>query len=103
LTEIDLHGLFVEEALERVEQRIRLCRSRSIDHLIVIVGRGNHSANGISRLKPAVTKLITEHQLRCTPNRPNSGCLYIEFVSAGEVSTGDSWLSVLFGNNCIIL
>jgi DNA-nicking Smr family endonuclease len=41
--EIDLHGLFVQEAIEKAEERIDQCKRQGVDHLIIIVGRGNHS------------------------------------------------------------
>jgi DNA-nicking Smr family endonuclease len=41
--EIDLHGLFVQEATERAEEAIARCQREGRDHLTIIVGRGNHS------------------------------------------------------------
>ncbi|KAG9306484.1 hypothetical protein G9A89_008420 [Geosiphon pyriformis] len=98
--EIDLHGLFVKEALEYTEERIKLCKANRIDTLMIIVGKGNHSLNGIPKLKPAIGELVQKYQFRCTPNKPNSGCLYVEF----NHGKGDlSWFDKLFGDNgCVI-
>ncbi|KAL8918058.1 MAG: hypothetical protein Q9208_007580 [Pyrenodesmia sp. 3 TL-2023] len=52
--ELDLHGQFVEEAEEILEARINHARSTGQSHLHVIVGKGNHSANHIQKLKPKV-------------------------------------------------
>lgn len=41
--EVDLHGLFVQEATERAEEAIARCQREGRDHLTIIVGRGNHS------------------------------------------------------------
>jgi DNA-nicking Smr family endonuclease len=41
--EIDLHGLFVQEATDRAEEAIARCQREGKDHLTIIVGRGNHS------------------------------------------------------------
>ncbi|CAG8492294.1 119_t:CDS:2, partial [Ambispora leptoticha] len=91
--ELDLHGLFVTEALEYTEQRIQYCKSMKAKNLVIIVGKGNHSIGGVSKLKPAVAELINKYQIRCTPNRPNPGCLFLEF----DQGKGDlSWFDRLF-------
>jgi DNA-nicking Smr family endonuclease len=77
LTEIDLHGLHVSEALDRVEQRLKQCEARGEKQLIVIVGRGNHSAGGVQKVKPAMEQLIQRHRLRVAVGSPNEGCLTI--------------------------
>ncbi|KAI8344431.1 hypothetical protein BC941DRAFT_387036 [Chlamydoabsidia padenii] len=88
-TEIDLHGLFVQEASERVDAALRRCEMEHHDHLVIIVGKGLHSPGQIAKLKPAIIELVQKYQVQCTPNVPNPGCLYIEFGKG----TGDlSWL-----------
>eukprot|EP00158_Paraphelidium_tribonemae_P001171 Partr_v1_DN24060_c0_g2_i1_m34717 putative SMR domain-containing protein len=82
--EIDLHGLYVEEAKERVISRIDECKRKNVKELRVIVGKGLHSSNGIQKLKPAILELVQEHHLRCTIDPHNEGCLIVEFVAAGE-------------------
>ena len=43
LEEIDLHGLFVEEATQKFKARIEVCKLIGKKYLRVIVGRGNNS------------------------------------------------------------
>ncbi|KAI9880527.1 MAG: hypothetical protein M1830_002567 [Pleopsidium flavum] len=62
---IDLHGQFVEEAEDMLEQRIR------------IVGKGNHSANHVQKLKPRVEKVCQELGLQYA-TEDNAGRLYID-------------------------
>ncbi|ORZ14574.1 hypothetical protein BCR42DRAFT_417214 [Absidia repens] len=88
-TEIDLHGLFVQEASERVDQALRRCEKENYDHLVIIVGKGLHSPGQVAKLKPAIINLVKKYKVQCTPNKPNPGCLYIEFGKG----TGDlDWL-----------
>ncbi|KAK9480160.1 hypothetical protein V1514DRAFT_290265 [Lipomyces japonicus] len=81
--EIDLHGLYVKEAEEILEQRIRACISRNEDHLEVIVGKGHHSAGGVAKLKPAVERLCQEHGFRFSLDEDNSGVIIIDFKQSG--------------------
>merc|ERR1711964_290488 len=54
---IDLHGQFVEEAEDILEQRIRYAQQNGQTHLHVIVGKGNHSANHVQKIKPRVEQV----------------------------------------------
>ncbi|EEB06911.2 SMR and DUF1771 domain-containing protein [Schizosaccharomyces japonicus yFS275] len=62
--EIDLHGLYVDEAVQAVEQRIQNCYKFGFDHLHIIVGKGTHSANHVEKLRPAVLQKLQELSLR---------------------------------------
>ncbi|CAG8657933.1 25176_t:CDS:2 [Cetraspora pellucida] len=98
ITEIDLHGLYVKEAMDKTESRIQHCKANKIDHLVIIVGRGKHSS-GLAKLKPAIINLMKKYQLRCTPDKPTVGCLYVEFGLPGEpINIG--WFDNI--TNCII-
>ncbi|CEG85020.1 hypothetical protein RMATCC62417_18755 [Rhizopus microsporus] len=103
--EIDLHGLFVTEASEKVEQAIQHCQSAGMDHLVIIVGKGLHSPGQIAKLKPAIIELVRKYNVSCQPNIPNPGCLYVEFGKG----TGDlSWLDRITdkmakGDACVIM
>ncbi|KAI5074844.1 hypothetical protein GOP47_0010805 [Adiantum capillus-veneris] len=81
--ELDLHGLFVKEAIEKVEQRIALCKEMGRKDLVVIVGKGNHSRDGNAILKPIVEKFIQKYSLSVTVGKPNDGCIYVEFDNPG--------------------
>ncbi|KAJ6206565.1 hypothetical protein PSV09DRAFT_1195833 [Bipolaris maydis] len=57
---IDLHGLFVEEAEDVLEERIRVARQQGQTHLHIIVGKGNHSKNHVQKIKPRVEQVCRE-------------------------------------------
>lgn len=73
---IDLHGQFVEEAEEILEQRIRYAQSTGQQHLHVIVGKGNHSPNHIQKIKPRVEQICRELGLQ-EYTEHNEGRIYI--------------------------
>lgn len=81
---IDLHGLYVEEAVQRTRESIAKARVEGKEYLIFIVGKGNHSAGGVQRLKPAIEKLAQEEQLSCIPNKPHDGCLWVVLDGEGK-------------------
>ncbi|XP_012280669.1 uncharacterized protein LOC105699863 [Orussus abietinus] len=78
---LDLHYLFVPEALEALDQFLDnhveiLSKSnkRSID-LYIVTGRGARSNNGVSRIKPAVSKRLAARKIRFMDANP--GCLKV--------------------------
>ncbi|KAL8830246.1 MAG: hypothetical protein Q9170_005820 [Blastenia crenularia] len=73
---IDLHGLYVHEAEEIIEQRIRYAQSTGQTHLHVIVGKGNHSTNHIQKLKPKVEEICREMGLQYSTEH-NAGRIYV--------------------------
>lgn len=75
---IDLHGLFVSEAIEYLVQHIALAQERGHRALIVIVGRGIHSEGG-ARIKPAVIMYAEEENIRYQVDLPNVGCIRLVF------------------------
>ncbi|KAK5989165.1 Smr domain-containing protein C11H11.03c [Cladobotryum mycophilum] len=79
---IDLHGQFVEEAERIVEQRIRADQQRGQTHLHVIVGKGNHSANHVQKIKPKVEEMCREMGLKYNTEE-NAGRIYIN-LQGGE-------------------
>ncbi|KAL1953444.1 hypothetical protein VTO42DRAFT_2822 [Malbranchea cinnamomea] len=84
---IDLHGLYVEEAEDILEQRIKSARSQGQTHLHVIVGKGNHSVNHVQKLKPRVEQLCQELGLQYR-SEENAGRIYVDLTggSAQEPS-----------------
>ncbi|KAI9734585.1 MAG: hypothetical protein M1834_002186 [Cirrosporium novae-zelandiae] len=76
---IDLHGQFVEEAEDILEQRIRYAQSHGQSHLHVIVGKGNHSANHVQKIKPRVEKVCKELNLQYDTEE-NAGRIYIDLT-----------------------
>jgi DNA-nicking Smr family endonuclease len=77
LDTIDLHGLFVEEAIERVERRLKEARAAKLTRLVVITGRGNHSPDHIPKIKPALEKLVRQERLHVALEQPNPGCFTV--------------------------
>ncbi|EMC99329.1 hypothetical protein BAUCODRAFT_137521 [Baudoinia panamericana UAMH 10762] len=74
---IDLHGQFVEEAEEILEQRIRYAQQTGQTHLHVIVGKGNHSPGHIQKIKPRVEKVCQELGLQYNTEH-NEGRIYVQ-------------------------
>lgn len=81
---IDLHGQFVEEAEDILEARIRDAQARGQTHLHVIVGKGNHSANHVQKIKPRVEQVCQELGLQYA-TEANEGRMYIN-LAGGDVS-----------------
>ncbi|KAJ6120726.1 hypothetical protein N7523_005006 [Penicillium sp. IBT 18751x] len=79
---IDLHGQFVEEAEEILEERIRYAKSHGQNHLHVIVGKGNHSAGHVQKIKPRVEQVCRELGLQYATEE-NAGRIYVN-LTGGE-------------------
>ncbi|CAF3718712.1 unnamed protein product [Rotaria sordida] len=58
---IDLHGLYVEEALQYLQKKLDECRSKNKSQLIIITGIGNNSPDKIAKIKPK-KKLYPPHE-----------------------------------------
>ncbi|KAB8279478.1 hypothetical protein BDV30DRAFT_232623 [Aspergillus minisclerotigenes] len=76
---IDLHGQFVEEAEEILEERIKYAREHGQNHLHVIVGKGNHSANHVQKIKPRVEQVCRELGLQYATEE-NAGRIYVNLT-----------------------
>jgi Smr domain len=74
LDRIDLHGLSVANAIEKLEQRIQYIEENNMRALTVIVGQGLHSKGGVPKIKPAVLLFAIENGIRyqVNPNNPGS-------------------------------
>lgn len=80
---IDLHGQFVEEAEEILEQRIRHAQQTGQGHLHVIVGKGNHSVGHVQKIKPRVEAICRELGLQYNTEQ-NEGRIYIDLRGGGQ-------------------
>ncbi|KAI5965229.1 uncharacterized protein KGF55_001449 [Candida pseudojiufengensis] len=89
--EIDLHGLYVKEAEWIVKKRINSCIQTNQSHLKVIVGKGLHSSNGISKLKPAIDQLCEESNLKHYIDPKNNGVLIIDFQNSENSQVPSHW------------
>lgn len=86
LKEIDLHGLFVGEAIAKLEERIKLAKLNNLSNLMIIVGRGNHS-EGEAKLRPAVIRFAKRNNISYRLNLENKGRVYINFDSSERSPT----------------
>ncbi|KAG9026872.1 hypothetical protein FRB95_008358 [Tulasnella sp. JGI-2019a] len=57
--EVDLHGLYVKEAVRFTEDAIIAAQKKGYNDLRIIVGKGLHS-EGAAKLKPAIKNLVTQ-------------------------------------------
>ncbi|XP_014562397.1 hypothetical protein COCVIDRAFT_32851 [Bipolaris victoriae FI3] len=80
---IDLHGLFVEEAEDVLEERIKVARQQGQTHLHVIVGKGNHSKNHVQKIKPRVEQVCRELGLQYRTEE-NEGRIFVN-LQGGSV------------------
>jgi len=64
---IDLHGLYVAEALEYLQKKLDDCRSKNISKLTVITGKGNNSPQNIAKIKPKVENFAQKNHLKVIP------------------------------------
>ncbi|KAF2237139.1 Smr-domain-containing protein [Viridothelium virens] len=97
---IDLHGLYVEEALGKLRAHLvrgkRWARQRGLrgGSMRVITGRGNRSKNGVAVIKPRVQEWCRTQGLRVEQPK-NEGLLIVHFDADGgavEQQRGKSWL-----------
>ncbi|PNW78793.1 hypothetical protein CHLRE_09g390393v5 [Chlamydomonas reinhardtii] len=87
--ELDLHGLFVKEALVHVERRVRNLSS-GMTTLRIIVGRGNRSADG-PRLKPAVEAWLRQRGYDFKEDGRNNGCLVVQVQGSRAARVEAVW------------
>jgi hypothetical protein len=80
LDELDLHGLFVKEAMQKFEERVKECRKKRMKRLTVIVGQGNHSVDGIAKIKPAMVDMAQRLQMQYEIDPKNPGCIVVYLV-----------------------
>jgi DNA-nicking Smr family endonuclease len=88
---IDLHGQFVEEAEDILEERIRAAQAAGQNHLHVIVGKGNHSPGHIQKIKPRVEQVCGQLGLQYH-TEPNEGRIYVDLTGgAVDMSHVNNW------------
>lgn len=82
---IDLHHLHVREAKEYVERHLDLCRRARLARTEIISGRGNHSAGGIAKIRPAMMELLEGQQdVQVDEHETNPGRIVVRFLDAGS-------------------
>lgn len=74
---IDLHGLFVAEAVGFANQLLQYGESRGEQVMCFIVGKGKHSDAGRARIRPALEDLCAERGLGHSLDPQNAGVLIV--------------------------
>jgi len=76
--EIDLHGLYVREAIDYTDKAIEAAKRRGDTTINIIVGKGLHSSGGVAKLKPAIEALMQKHDLVAELDPDNAGVLIVQ-------------------------
>ncbi|KAF9478631.1 Smr-domain-containing protein [Pholiota conissans] len=92
--EIDLHGLYVKEAISRADDAIQRAKHNGEAQINFIVGKGLHSSGGVAKIKPAIEELIQKYQLTAQLDPTNAGVLIVYLQAApGQRSIGADEIS----------
>ncbi|KAJ7725875.1 hypothetical protein DFH07DRAFT_853742 [Mycena maculata] len=78
---IDVHGLFVPEAIKKVETSLQAAILNGAKDLQVIVGRGLHSHDGRPKLRPAIIMEMQKQSIACQIHPHNPGVLILTVPS----------------------
>ncbi|PBK88674.1 hypothetical protein ARMGADRAFT_1015796 [Armillaria gallica] len=76
--EIDLHGLYVKEAIAYTDAALAEAKLRGDSEIRLIVGKGSHSEGGIAKVRLAIEELMRKYQLVAELDPSNSGVLVVE-------------------------
>jgi DNA-nicking Smr family endonuclease len=87
--EIDLHGLYVKEAIAQTDSAIQRAKKRGDSDIRLIVGKGLHSTGGRAKIKPAIEELIQKHQLVAELDSHNAGVLVVRLDGQGRGMDSD--------------
>lgn len=82
--EVDLHGLYVKEALDVTRKAVQEARRRRLPQLRIIVGQGEHSAQHVAKIQPAVENLMEEEHLRASLDPHNRGVVLVHLAEGGR-------------------
>jgi DNA-nicking Smr family endonuclease len=74
---LDLHGLYVEEALRFTTERLSSLAKTKGKNLELITGAGHHSADHVAHIKGKVIELLKEKALKFSEK--NAGELLVHF------------------------
>jgi len=73
--EIDLHGLYVKEAVSYADKSIQEARQRGDAEVRLIVGKGLHSNGHVAKIRPAIEDLVKKHNVPTEVDPHNAGIL----------------------------
>ncbi|EIN11801.1 DUF1771-domain-containing protein [Punctularia strigosozonata HHB-11173 SS5] len=86
--EVDLHGLYVKEAISYTDRAVQEARQRGDGEIHLITGKGLHSRGHAAKLKPAIEELMVKHQLITELDPQNSGVLIVHLDGRGANRPG---------------
>lgn len=78
--ELDLHGLYVKEAISYSNKAIKEARQRGDSQIRFIVGKGLHSNDRVARIKPALEDLMKQLNLPVDVDPQNAGVLIVRLA-----------------------
>ncbi|KAG1752992.1 DUF1771-domain-containing protein [Suillus lakei] len=78
--ELDLHGLYVKEAVSYSDKAIKEARQRGDSQIRFIVGKGLHSNGNVAKIKPALEDLMRQHNLPTEVDPHNAGVLIVQLA-----------------------
>ncbi|KAI0305614.1 hypothetical protein B0F90DRAFT_1553247, partial [Multifurca ochricompacta] len=74
---IDLHGLYVHEAVRFAKEQLQVATFRDDEEVRFIVGKGKHSDAGGAKIRPALEELFTEREVTHSLDPKNAGVLIV--------------------------
>ncbi|KAI6134444.1 hypothetical protein EV401DRAFT_1364738 [Pisolithus croceorrhizus] len=75
--ELDLHGLYVKEAVMYAEDAIEKAQRRGDLEMRLLVGKGLHSDGHVAKIKPALEELVKRRSLPADVDPGNAGLLIV--------------------------
>ena len=60
---VELHGLDLVSAMEKVEKNLGWCLKHGVEVIVFNHGKGHHSANGLSVIKQELRRRLKDHPL----------------------------------------
>ncbi|KIY74313.1 DUF1771-domain-containing protein [Cylindrobasidium torrendii FP15055 ss-10] len=97
-TEIDLHGLYVKEAIERTDNAIEQAKRRGDSEVRLIVGKGLHSNGGQAKIRPAIEDLMQKHSLVADLDPHNAGVIVVR-IQGGRGGMGSDEITRRLGRD----
>jgi len=85
---VDLHGLYVHEAIDRTESAIQAAQQNGQPSLRVIVGKGLHSKGHVAKIKPAIEQLMTKYNFAAELDPENEGVLIVHLGGGSQGRRG---------------
>lgn len=75
---LDLHWLHVGEAVASTDKAVAKARKCGVQELIIIVGKGQHSAGGVAKVKPAIQAHLEKLGLVYRHPKYNTGAFIVK-------------------------